>query len=166
MEPTALLPLRRKLCYGFLSPLKIHWPRPGLNPQTLGPVASTCSVSTAIKRFWETDRRFTLKWIPLFLILKFVAVLSVRINHDDRQVTVLSSVSTVGLKRLLLLVGKKLCFLLPWMTTPPSITAPITVRCCQFDKHILAEGVAIDYPLGYTVQRLRLWHHSNSVMTN
>jgi hypothetical protein len=40
MEPTTLL-TRRKSCYGFLSPLKIHRPRPGLNPRTLGPVAST-----------------------------------------------------------------------------------------------------------------------------
>jgi hypothetical protein len=32
---------RRKSCYGFLSPLKIHRPPPGLNPRTLGPVAST-----------------------------------------------------------------------------------------------------------------------------
>jgi hypothetical protein len=45
MGPTALLPLRRKLCYRFLSPLKIHRPRPGLNPQTLGPVASTLTTS-------------------------------------------------------------------------------------------------------------------------
>jgi hypothetical protein len=29
------------LCYEVLSPLKIHRPQPGLNPQTLGPVAST-----------------------------------------------------------------------------------------------------------------------------
>jgi hypothetical protein len=42
---TALLPLRRKLCYGFLSPLNIHRPRPGLNPRTLGPVASTLTTS-------------------------------------------------------------------------------------------------------------------------
>jgi hypothetical protein len=35
MGLTALLPLRRKLCYGFLSPLKIYRPRPGLNPRTL-----------------------------------------------------------------------------------------------------------------------------------
>jgi hypothetical protein len=40
MGPTALLPLRRKACYGFYH-LKIHRPRPGLNPRTLGPVAST-----------------------------------------------------------------------------------------------------------------------------
>jgi hypothetical protein len=41
MWPTTLLPLRRKSCYGFLSNLKIHRPRPGLNPRTLGPVDST-----------------------------------------------------------------------------------------------------------------------------
>jgi hypothetical protein len=44
-DGTALLPLRRKLCYGFLSPLKIHRPRPGSNPLTLGPVASTLTTS-------------------------------------------------------------------------------------------------------------------------
>jgi hypothetical protein len=32
MVTMALLPLRRKSCYGFLSPLKIHRPQPGLNP--------------------------------------------------------------------------------------------------------------------------------------
>jgi hypothetical protein len=41
MGQTALLPLRRTLCSGFLSPLKIHRPRSGSNPRTLGPVAST-----------------------------------------------------------------------------------------------------------------------------
>jgi hypothetical protein len=41
MGPTALFPLRRKSCDGFLSPLKIHRSRPGLNPRTLGPMAST-----------------------------------------------------------------------------------------------------------------------------
>jgi hypothetical protein len=33
--------LRRKSCCGFLSPLKIHRPRPSLNPRTLGPMTST-----------------------------------------------------------------------------------------------------------------------------
>jgi hypothetical protein len=33
--------LRRKSCCGFLSLLIIHRPRPGLNPRTLGPMAST-----------------------------------------------------------------------------------------------------------------------------
>jgi hypothetical protein len=37
---------RRKWCSGFLSPLKIHWPRTSTsNPRTLGPVASTLTTS-------------------------------------------------------------------------------------------------------------------------
>jgi hypothetical protein len=40
----ALLPLQRKSCYGFLLPLKIHHPWVGLNPQTLGPIASTITI--------------------------------------------------------------------------------------------------------------------------
>jgi hypothetical protein len=47
MGPTALLPLRRKWSSGFLSPLKIHRPRSGSNPRTLGPVASTLTTSPA-----------------------------------------------------------------------------------------------------------------------
>jgi hypothetical protein len=39
MGPTALLPLRRRAT-DFVT-LKIHRPRPGLNPRTLDPVAST-----------------------------------------------------------------------------------------------------------------------------
>jgi hypothetical protein len=38
---TALLHLRRKSCYGFVSPLNIHRPRPGLNQRILGPMPST-----------------------------------------------------------------------------------------------------------------------------
>jgi hypothetical protein len=41
MGQTNLLPLRRKSCYGFLSPLKIHRPLPGLNPRTSGKHATT-----------------------------------------------------------------------------------------------------------------------------
>jgi hypothetical protein len=37
----ALLPLRRNACCGFLSPLKILCPRPGLKPWIFGPMAST-----------------------------------------------------------------------------------------------------------------------------
>jgi hypothetical protein len=39
--PMVLLLLQRKSCSGFLSPLKIHRLRPGLNSRTLGPMAST-----------------------------------------------------------------------------------------------------------------------------
>jgi hypothetical protein len=44
MGPTALLTLRRKACCGFLSPLKIHLPRQGLSPRTLGPMANMLTV--------------------------------------------------------------------------------------------------------------------------
>ena len=41
MGPTALLPLRRKACWGFFSPLKIRRLQPGLNPWTWVLKAST-----------------------------------------------------------------------------------------------------------------------------
>jgi hypothetical protein len=44
MRPTALLPLRLKAWYGFLSPLRIYRPRPGFNLSALGPVVSTITI--------------------------------------------------------------------------------------------------------------------------
>jgi len=41
MGPTALLPLRRKACWGFFRPLKIWRLQPGLNPRTRVLKAST-----------------------------------------------------------------------------------------------------------------------------
>jgi hypothetical protein len=41
MGQTALLPLRSMKCYGFVSPLKIHRPLPGLNPRALDKIADT-----------------------------------------------------------------------------------------------------------------------------
>ena len=41
MGQTALLPFRRKAGWGFFSPWKIRWLRPGLNPRTWVPKAST-----------------------------------------------------------------------------------------------------------------------------
>jgi hypothetical protein len=46
MRPTALLPLQRKSCYGFLWPLKMNCP--GLNPRTLSPLASTITTRPPI----------------------------------------------------------------------------------------------------------------------
>jgi hypothetical protein len=43
MRPTVSLPPRRKACRGYISTLKIHSLRPGLNLRTLGPMASTLS---------------------------------------------------------------------------------------------------------------------------
>jgi hypothetical protein len=51
MGLTALLPFRRKACCGFLSPLKIHRPRPGLNPQTFSSVASTLAITRSRTTF-------------------------------------------------------------------------------------------------------------------
>jgi hypothetical protein len=41
MGQKTLLPFRRKACWGFFSPLKIRLLRPGLNPRTRVPKAST-----------------------------------------------------------------------------------------------------------------------------
>jgi hypothetical protein len=46
VEPAALFLFRSNACYGFLSPLKIHRPQPGLNPRTFVPVASTLTITT------------------------------------------------------------------------------------------------------------------------
>jgi hypothetical protein len=57
MGPTALLPLRRKWCHGFLSLLEIYRPRSGLNQRTLGPKASTLTTTpprTSQKYFLTT----------------------------------------------------------------------------------------------------------------
>jgi hypothetical protein len=45
MESTASLPFRRRVCCGILSPLKIHHPLLGLNPRTLGPMASMLTIT-------------------------------------------------------------------------------------------------------------------------
>jgi hypothetical protein len=41
MRSTALRPLPRKACSGFLSSLKFHHVWPGLNPRTLGRMTNT-----------------------------------------------------------------------------------------------------------------------------
>jgi hypothetical protein len=45
--------LRSKSCYGFLSPLKMRRPRPGLNPQILGVLVST--ITTRPPRMTNTE---------------------------------------------------------------------------------------------------------------
>jgi hypothetical protein len=52
MGPTALVPLRRKACCGFLSLLKIHCPRPGLNSWTLGPMTVTLTTRPPRAACW------------------------------------------------------------------------------------------------------------------
>jgi hypothetical protein len=55
MEPPTLLPLRRKACCEFLSPLNIHHSRPGLNTRILRPIASTITITL------PTTTRFRVK---------------------------------------------------------------------------------------------------------
>jgi hypothetical protein len=45
MGPTALIPFWRKSCCRFLFPLEILRARPSLNPQTLGPIARTLTLT-------------------------------------------------------------------------------------------------------------------------
>jgi hypothetical protein len=58
----AILPLGRKAYCGFLSPLKIHHPRPGLNPRTFGPMASTLFITSRMERMTIVIIRNELHW--------------------------------------------------------------------------------------------------------
>ena len=60
--PTALLPLRRKACWGFFSPLKIRRLRPGLNPRK----ASTLPLD---HRSRSIDSYRNIKLCPLFVVI-------------------------------------------------------------------------------------------------
>jgi hypothetical protein len=55
MEPTALLPLRRKACWGFFA-LKIRRLRPGLNPRTWVLKASTLHIDHQSRIFGISAR--------------------------------------------------------------------------------------------------------------
>jgi hypothetical protein len=65
MGPTTLLSLRRKSCYGFLFPLKIHRPQPDFNPRIMGPIAVTLTTRTRratcikVKHEYVTGRPYT-----------------------------------------------------------------------------------------------------------
>jgi hypothetical protein len=59
MGPAALIPLRRKWCYGFLLPFKIDRSRPGLNPRNMGLMASMITI---------TSRRTTAEMLSIIQI--------------------------------------------------------------------------------------------------
>jgi hypothetical protein len=73
MGPMALLPPGRKACYGFSSPLKIHYPWLSLNLQTLGPMASTLTTRPPrITRHYDTNKCFcTSSWMTRSLWNKY-----------------------------------------------------------------------------------------------
>jgi len=60
MGTTALLPLRRKACWGFFSPLKIRRPRPGLNPRTWVLKASTLPLDHRSRTHVSTYKFYTI----------------------------------------------------------------------------------------------------------
>jgi hypothetical protein len=59
MGPTVLLPFRRKARWGFFSPWKIRRLRPGLNPWTWVPEASTLT-PTPPKPLWNACSIYTI----------------------------------------------------------------------------------------------------------
>jgi hypothetical protein len=76
MEPTALLPLRRKACCRFLSPLKIYRPRPVLNSRNLGAVASMLKTLWSKKQILCKVNLFPLSVPPALLL-----------DDSDRMIT-------------------------------------------------------------------------------
>jgi hypothetical protein len=61
---TALLLLRRAVSCRFILPLKIHYHRPGMNPRTLGTIASTLII-TPQRMTKQSIRRTVLKWMDV-----------------------------------------------------------------------------------------------------
>jgi hypothetical protein len=57
--PTALLPFRRKACWGVFRPYKIRRLRPGLNPRTWVPEAKISDVN--LMYFWIRKANFSTK---------------------------------------------------------------------------------------------------------
>ena len=75
----ALLPFQRKSYSGFLRSQKINWPQPGLNPWTLGPVASmlttgppgsTISIfnSMSIVNWYHTGKSFGINFCTNWIL--------------------------------------------------------------------------------------------------
>jgi hypothetical protein len=99
MGMTALLLLRRKPCYGSLSPLNIHRPRPCLNPQTLATMAKT--ITNRPPRS-STTKQLT----PLTRIVRTVAQLSRNVSHFMGHEGLLPpiNISSVPLRFILLVL--------------------------------------------------------------
>jgi hypothetical protein len=91
-------PSERKVCWGFLSPLKIHRLGRVLNPQPLGPVASTLITTPPRRRLqksWKFMINFKINFINLFYIYvtaclvanfkQFFGVISHLFNYIESQ---------------------------------------------------------------------------------
>jgi hypothetical protein len=80
---TALL-LQRESCYGFLSPLKIHLSRTGLNPRTLGSQANTVTTTLQVTTFWN------LRHLKIVITARLQVLWSSSYNSNCRVMLALS----------------------------------------------------------------------------
>jgi hypothetical protein len=83
MGPTSLLPFRRKSCFGFLSPLKVHCPRPRpvLNQWALGPIASTVAITKLRTTICFHNSHSYSEWSFLFCLPSQVFACSSHLSH-------------------------------------------------------------------------------------
>jgi hypothetical protein len=70
--------LRRELCYGFLSPIKIHRPRPGLSPRTSGPMESDDHFILATMRIWNLK-------LKMFRVFTCTGLRCAHITHSHKH---------------------------------------------------------------------------------
>jgi hypothetical protein len=98
--PTALLPLRRKSCYGFFIAIKNHRARPGLNPRTLSPMASTLPLD-------HRGRLYGYTYIDSFIFIYrlYNLIFSVAMTNDLHKS---SKVTRVSVERFRALCSKLL----------------------------------------------------------
>jgi hypothetical protein len=106
MGPTALLSLRRKSCYGFYGHL-INSPRPGLNPRTLGPMASMLALDhrerpanwTFCKRFLPQNS-VCIPCLAILLLLPLQLITITAINYNMLQLLNASQLFTTEDERM------------------------------------------------------------------
>jgi hypothetical protein len=88
-------PSERKVCCGFLSPLKNPFPWPGSNPQPLGPVASTLTTTPPrrlshlcliLSNSWSSDIMYVI-YIYIFLFFHLFC-LSIFTHESSSKVSV------------------------------------------------------------------------------
>jgi hypothetical protein len=94
MGQTALLSLRRKSCYGFLSPLKTDCPRTGLNPRTVGPMASTLPLDHRERH--NNTYNICIRFATLSLVSRIAVSIVSGYGMDDRAIEVRSPAEAKG----------------------------------------------------------------------
>ena len=111
MGQTALLPLRRKACWGFFSPWKIRRLRSGLNPRSWVPKASTLPLDHRSRsaplypqqisngQTWDRTRASTLKGRRLTNWVMIVLHLDSKLSNQLQTQAVLPQSSHVSTKQ-------------------------------------------------------------------